>query len=132
MTTSSPPRVDPVAGRCFLVLCRDGENAAALRAEHLEGHLRHVEKHWQRYVTAGPLREPGAEAICGSLFLILADNREDAKALMQGDPYVTSGLYRSTEYLEFTNAIGRFLGGKIWEDAASIAHRAAGVPTGSA
>lgn len=129
MTKTAPPKVDRINGKCFLVLCRDGEGAAALRSTHLEGHLHHVEANWQRYVTAGPLREPGAEAISGSLFLVLAETRDDAEALMKGDPYVTSGLYRSIEYLEFTNSIGRFLGGKIWDDAASIAHRAAGGPT---
>jgi uncharacterized protein YciI len=113
------------------VICRDASsgNAAALRRDHLEGHLAHVEAHWQRYVTAGPIRNPGEEALSGSVFLVLAKDKADAEALMAGDPYVSSGLYGSMDVFEFTNSIGRFMGGKIWQDAASIAHRAAGGPT---
>ena len=48
---------------------------------------------------------------------------------MDGDPYVSSGMYASIEYLEFTNSIGRFIGGKIWDSAEAIADRAAGGPT---
>lgn len=121
------PRLDQT---CYLVLCRDGPASAEPRKAHLEGHLAHVERHWQRYVTAGPLRQPGGEALIGSLFLVLADSLEDAETLMAGDPYITSGMYERVEYLEFTNSIGRFLGGKIWESAEAIAHRAAGGPAG--
>ncbi|MEE4212545.1 MAG: YciI family protein [Parvularcula sp.] len=128
---SSPPTVPRLEEKCFLVICRDASsgNAAALRRDHLEGHLAHVEAHWQRYVTAGPIRNPGEEALSGSVFLVLAKDKADAEALMAGDPYVSSGLYGSMDVFEFTNSIGRFMGGKIWQDAASIAHRAAGGPT---
>lgn len=127
--TDTPPTVSRLGERCFIVICRDGKNGARLRTEHLKGHLDHVEANWRRYVTAGPIREPGREALCGSIFLVLAEDEADARDLMNGDPYVTSGLYETMEVFEFTNSIGRFLGGKIWEDAASIAHRAAGGPT---
>ncbi|WP_291075353.1 YciI family protein [Hyphomonas sp.] len=120
------PRVDQP---CFLVICRDGPNSAAPRRDHLKGHLDHVEKHWERYITAGPIREPGKEELVGSVFLVLAESLEDAQALMNGDPYLTCGMYESIEYKEFTNAIGRFIGGKTWESAEAVAHVAAGGPT---
>ncbi|GGY38738.1 YciI family protein [Parvularcula lutaonensis] len=129
MPATEPPYVERLKQKCFLVTCRDGDDSARLRTENLAGHLEHVERHWQRYVTAGPIREPGQEALCGSVFLVLADDLDDAKELMNGDPYITSGLYRSIEYHEFSNSIGQFIGGKIWKDVQSIAHRAAGGPT---
>jgi hypothetical protein len=37
-------------------------------------------------------------------------------------------MYQHVEYTEFTNSIGQYIGGKIWESAEAIAHRAAGGP----
>lgn len=124
----TPPHVPRLDQTCYLVICRDGPGSVEPRKTHLKGHLDHVEANWQRYVTAGPIREPGGEALVGSVFLVLADSLSEAEALMAGDPYITSGMYESIDYVELTNSIGRFIGGKIWESADAIAHRAAGGP----
>ncbi|MEL7541248.1 MAG: YciI family protein, partial [Pseudomonadota bacterium] len=88
---TTPPYVPRLDQTCYLVICRDGSGSAEPRATHLKGHLDHVEKYWTRYVTAGPIRDPGGEALIGSVFLVLANDLEDAKALMEGDPYITCG-----------------------------------------
>jgi len=125
-TEPAPPHVGKLRQTCYLVVCRDGPGSATLRHAHLKGHLDHVEAHWRRYVTAGPVRAPGKDTLTGSVFLVLADSLAEAEALMSGDPYITCGMYASIEYAEFTNSIGQFIGGKIWESAEAIAHRAAG------
>ncbi len=125
-----PPHVARPSQTCFLVICRDGAGAAALRAAHLDGHLAHVEANWTRYITAGPVREPGGDALVGSVFLVPADTLTAARDLMNGDPYITCGLYQSIEYKEFTNSIGLYIGGRIWESSEAIRHRAAGGPPG--
>lgn len=127
---SEPAHVPRLETTCFLIVCTDGPDAAAARAAHLDGHLAHVEANWTRFITAGPVREPGGEALVGSVFLVLADTFEEAQALMSGDPYITCGMYTSIEYKEFSNSIGLFMGGKIWESRDSIRHRAAGGPPG--
>lgn len=124
-----PPHVAPLEHTCYLVTCRDGANSAQHRKTHLKGHLDHVEVNWTRYITAGPIRDPGGEALIGSVFLVLADNLDEAKTLMSGDPYITCGMYESITYNELYNSIGQYIGGKIWESAEAIAHRAAGGPT---
>lgn len=126
---ATPPHVPRLEQTCYLVICRDAPGSADSRTKNLKGHLDHVETHWTRYVTAGPIREPGGEALIGSVFLVLADDLDDAKALMGGDPYITCGMYESITYHEFSNSIGQYMGGKIWESAEAIAHRAAGGPT---
>ena len=126
----TPPFVPRLDKTCYLVTCRDGPGSAELRATHLKGHLDHVEAHWTRYVTAGPIRDPGGEALVGSVFLVLADDLQDAETLMAGDPYITCGMYATITYHEFSNSIGQYIGGKIWESADAIAHRAAGGPSG--
>jgi uncharacterized protein len=112
----------------FLVIGWDGPNSAALRQRDLDGHLQHVEANWQAYLVAGPLREPGGEALVGSLFLVQADNEMALKSLMERDPYFTSGQYGRVDVQRFTASIGAWMGGKIWESADAIRHRAAGGP----
>jgi uncharacterized protein YciI len=128
LLSKDPPHVPRLSSLCFLVICRDGAGAVKARAEQLEGHLQHVERNWTRYITAGPIREPGQDQIVGSVFLVLAGSLADAQALMNGDPYITCGMYESIEYMEFSNSIGLFIGGKIWESSEAIRHRAAGGP----
>jgi len=126
----APPHVARYPQTCYLVTCRDDPSKSeTLRVTHLEGHLAHVERHWKRYVAAGPIREPGGERLVGSVFLVLADSLADARALMDGDPYITCGMYASIEYKEFNLSIGQFIGGKIWESLDAIRDRALGGPT---
>jgi len=123
------PTVKRPAKPCFLILAHDmadRDRAAQLRAEHLDGHLAHVEGNWRRYITAGPIRHPGEARIIGSSFLVLADDEADARTLMDGDPYFTCGLYGRVEVYAQTLAIGDYLGGKTWESADSVRHLAAG------
>jgi uncharacterized protein YciI len=126
---SGCPTVKRPQTPCFLVLahdCEDADRAARLRAEHLDGHLAHMEAHWRRYVTAGPIRTPGEARLIGSSFLVLAETEADARALMDRDPYFTSGLYGRVEIYAQTLAIGEYLGGKTWRSADSVRHLASG------
>jgi uncharacterized protein len=121
-----PPTIARQTTPTFLFVCKDGPKAATLRHLHLAGHLAHVEANWTRYVTAGPLKVPGDAAICGSAFIVMADDIDAAWALMKGDPYVTSDLYASIEVYDMTMSIGTYPGGKIWESYEAIAARATG------
>ena len=123
------PTVERLNEACFLVIARDIEDAdkvEALRKDHLNGHLSHVEAHWERYLTAGPIRAPGETRLIGSTFLIFAKDEASARAVLANDPYFISGLYASVELFEQTLSIGRFLGGKIWASADEIRGKAAG------
>ena len=121
------PTVPRAEQPCFLILARDiadADRAARLRDEHLAGHLAHVERNWRRYLTAGPIRKPGETRLTGSTFLVFADSEAEARALMEADPYFTCGLYETVEVFDQTLAVGRYLGGKIWESAEAVRARA--------
>jgi len=122
----TPPHVEKDATPVFLFVCKDGPTAPAARVAQLTGHLAHVEANWRRYIVAGPMRRPGETAICGSYFLLRATDVDEAWSIMRGDPYVTSDLYAEIEVTDVTPSIGLWVGGKIWADPASIAHRANG------
>jgi uncharacterized protein len=123
---NTPPTMPRQGQPTFLFVCKDGPDAPRLRAEHLDGHLRHVENNWQNYVTAGPLKAPGSSQIHGSALIVKADNLDAAWAVMNGDPYFTTGLFASIEVHDMTMSVGAYVGGKIWESADAIRHRANG------
>lgn len=124
--TVMPPTIARQLQPTFLFVCKDGPDAPRLRAEHLEGHLRHVETNWERYVTAGPLKAPGHASIHGSALIVMADDLEAAWAVMNGDPYFTTGLFASVEVHDMTMSIGVYPGGKIWDSVDAIRHKANG------
>ena len=124
--SDAPPTVPRLSRRTFLVVARDGPEAPRLRERDLAAHLAHVEANWRRYLLAGPFRPSGEAAICGSYFLVYADDAADLDTLMRGDPYFTNGQYASVEAFDAVASIGEFMGGKIWESAEAIAGRAAG------
>lgn len=126
INTDTPPFIPSQTQPTFLFVCLDGPNGARLREQHLAGHLKHVEMHWQHYVTAGPLKAPGEARIHGSGFIVIANDVDAAWAIMGGDPYVASELYASISVHDMTMSIGLYPGGKIWESYEAIAHRANG------
>lgn len=126
----TPPPTVPRLPSLFQFLCWDGPDSAGRRVADLDGHLAHVEANWTRYLVAGPMRAPDAEAIIGSMFLVFADTADDAWALMKGDPYITNGQYARIDVHHATASIGTAVGGKIWESADAIRHRATGGAVG--
>ena len=124
---NNPPKTMPRQNQpTFLFVCKDGLDAPRLRAEHLDGHLRHVETNWENYVTAGPLKAPGSPTIHGSALIVKADTLAAAWDILNGDPYFTSGLFTTVEVHDMTMSIGTYVGGKIWESADAVRHKANG------
>ncbi len=118
------PTVDRIAERTFLVLAYDGEGSATTRDRELDGHLEYVEKHCDRYLTCGPMRNPDETELIGSFFLVVAEDEQDARDFVGGDPYVKSGMYETVTVHEVTVAGGRWMGGVIWESADAIRAKA--------
>ena len=114
------PTVARIDEPVFLVLAWDGPGSATPRDEHLGGHLEYIEKHYERYLACGPLREPGGTDLVGSFFLVAAKDETDARDFLAGDPYLNSGMYTTVTVHEATAAGGRWMGGVIWESAEAI------------
>ncbi len=114
------PTVPRFEGTVFAVWCEDGPTAQTLRDDHLEGHLHHVEKNCDRYIVAGPMRAPGTDENAGSFFLVIADSEAEARTLCEGDPYFTCGMYKTVTIMQFTPAVGQFLGGVIWPSIEAV------------
>lgn len=118
---TNPPQVVPrLEEKVFAVWCEDAPDAAGLRQQRLDGHLSYVERHHERYLVAGPLRQDGEQALCGSLFLVIAADEADARAFLSGDPYFSEGVYGRVAIRSFTPAAGRWMGGVIWRSAEEL------------
>ena len=114
------PTVERYARNQFLVLAYDGDNSASLRDAFLDAHLEHIERHLSRYLLCGPMLKDGGPALEGSFFVVFADDEQDARALLDGDPYLTCGMYGRIEVREVRAAAGTAMGGVIWESGDAI------------
>jgi uncharacterized protein len=97
----------------FFVRAIDGVNGPMLRREYLRAHLDYIELHFHRYCIAGPLLGDGG-VMNASVLIVVATSLADVRALMNGDPYVASGLYRENVITPFHAAVGTWIGGKSW------------------
>ncbi len=112
---SQTKKVDKLDNETYMITCMDGPNTGALRLQHLEGHLIHIEKNNHKYRVAGPMRNDVGGEIVGSFFLIEANSEAEARAVLKGDPYLECGMYASMTVHQFSPACGTWMGGVIWD-----------------
>lgn len=100
----------------WLVKCtdRDDDDVAALRAEHMAGHLAHIESIVDHLAMAGPLKDASDERIVGSMLVYRTDDLEQAKAWLAGDPYARCGIWENIEWSCLVLAAGALAGGVTW------------------
>lgn len=79
----------------FVMVARDVDESAALRAEFGEAHVAYVTKLHEegRIVLAGPRREPDGETSKGAVIVFRAKSLEAAKDWVAGDPYMKGGVF---------------------------------------
>ena len=77
----------------WAISCTDKANTAAIRDEHLKPHREYLQSQKRILVLAGATQnDDGTEAI-GSLFIVNANSRQDAKAFSDGDPFTKAGVF---------------------------------------
>lgn len=113
--TELAKRVAKLPSQTYMFICTDGPDTAPLRQEHLFGHLDHIEANNNAYRVAGPFHDDASGKIIGSFFLVKADTKEAAWAVMNGDPYISSNMYASVTCQHFMPACGDWMGGVIWD-----------------
>jgi uncharacterized protein len=95
-------------------VCRDVPNSAVRRKAAAESHRRYLESILDRLLLAGPLYSGDGRTVVGSLFVYKTTNIEDARKLLEADPYHQAGFWNSIEIHPFVPAAGDCVGGKIW------------------
>ena len=107
----------------WLVVCRDVEESAALRRDHLQSHLAYIEQVMDRISVAGPLVADAGDAMNGSCFIYRTDDPDEARALLHDDPYYRAGVYGRVEFLAFKPVAGVWLDGASWKKESSAKDR---------
>ncbi len=85
------------------MIAHDGPDGATLRNQHRERHLAHVEKldRAGRIVMAGPIRDDANECSIGAVIVFEAADLQDARDLVDSDPYVAGGVFESVTVRPF-------------------------------
>ncbi|MEO9461098.1 MAG: YciI family protein [Marinomonas sp.] len=97
----------------YAFYCRDGENGAVLREKFLAQHLAHVESAIDKIAVAGPLKQ-GDDTV-GSLLVVKAENEENARTILEADPYFDAGVWQSITVDKFLGVAGDWVGGATWK-----------------
>jgi uncharacterized protein YciI len=82
----------------FVILGRDGPNGKTLRPGLRPAHLDHLRRYGanDHVVLAGPFTDG-----TGSMLLVEFESLEEARAMADGDPYWTGGVFASVEVHPF-------------------------------
>ncbi|MFN3945121.1 MAG: YciI family protein [Allosphingosinicella sp.] len=97
----------------FAAWCRDAPGSGVPRRERLAAHLAYVETIMDRILLAGPLKDASG-AVIGSLLVYDAATAEEARALLEGDPYHVAGVWAETRIETFLPVAGTLVGGRNW------------------
>ena len=89
----------------FAVLFTDKPGHGALRAEHLEAHVRWVAQHQDHVLVAGSLRAEPDQVPKGGLWIVEAPSKAFVLDLMQSDPFYTCSLRQQVEVLHWNKAL---------------------------
>jgi uncharacterized protein YciI len=81
----------------FALICTDKPNGLAIRKANRPEHLAYLESLGDMLVFAGPFTEEDGQTMNGSLIVVQADSLRDARAVADGDPFATAGLFESVE-----------------------------------
>lgn len=97
----------------YLIRAIDKPGMAATRAAVRDEHLRYLEPHTSRLLAGGALLADDGSTVLGSLIIIDTDERAEAQALIDDDPFNRSGIFDSVEIVRWRKVIldGRLVGG---------------------
>lgn len=99
--------------KLYAIVTRDKPDVMPIRMEKLKEHLAHTEAGMDRLAIAGPLRDELGQ-ICGSMLVVKAESAEDARALLETDPYFKADIWADIQISAFSAAAGDWVGGKTW------------------
>ncbi|NRG16886.1 YciI family protein [Rhizobiales bacterium] len=88
----------------YALICTDKPHALQIRKDNREAHLEFLKAMGNRLKAAGPFLDDEGN-MTGSLVVIEAENRDEALAVSQEDPYARAGLFESVEIRPWNWAI---------------------------
>jgi len=86
----------------YLVLFEDNDEFGHMREKHMDAHLQFMTDHDRSFDAAGPLRDAATASPAGGVWVIDAADAAEVQALVESDPFYTTGLRKSVRILEWT------------------------------
>jgi len=83
----------------YAILFEDNPGAAEVRTQHMPDHLAFLERNRASIEAAGPLVEADGRTGAGGLWLVNAVSESDARALVEEDPFWSTGLRKRVRIL---------------------------------
>ncbi len=85
----------------YVVHCLDAPGMQDKRIELTEAHRRYVAEQGERIFFGGPLFDETDGRRVGSLIVLKAAGREQARAFMEAEPYCANGVFESVQIRAF-------------------------------
>ena len=85
----------------YVIYCVDKPDHAHVRAENRPAHIEHLKAHAEKAVCIGPTLTDDGEGMNGSVIVMNFENRAEAQAFAEADPYAKAGLFESVTIKRF-------------------------------
>ncbi len=94
----------------YTAICYDRPgDTTGPRADKLQKHLDYIAGIAGQVLVAGPMSIEGSTNFNASLFVYAVDTEDEARRLLENDPYFQAGIYGDIRYAAFTPARGTWL-----------------------
>lgn len=90
----------------FAAICIDKPDSVDVRMSNRPAHLDHLKAQGAAIRVGGPLMQDDTQTPAGSLLLIEAASQDEAKAILDADPYAAAGLFQSVTLMPWKQVIG--------------------------
>ena len=91
----------------YAIITIDKPNSLARRNEHRAVHLDYLTANQDKLLAAGAKTDENGEGGYGGIIIVDTDDRAEAEAFIQNDPFTKAGLFSSIEVVRWRKA---FLG----------------------
>jgi len=85
----------------YAILCFDRPDSASLRDAHRAAHMDFLKSHSAKVVFGGPLKNTPDGPSTGAIIVVNCATREEAEALIGGDPFYRNAVYESVAVRAF-------------------------------
>ncbi|HVN41865.1 MAG TPA: YciI family protein [Steroidobacteraceae bacterium] len=96
------------------VYCIDAPGSLAGRKTASPAHLRYIETILDRLLLAGPMFSDDGGTVVGSLYVFKTASLEEARHLIEADPYFQAKFWVQVDFRLVWVAAGECVGGKLW------------------
>jgi uncharacterized protein YciI len=91
----------------FAAICTDKPGSLDKRKANRPEHLAYLKSLGEALVLAGPFTEEDGTSMNGSLIVVEAASLDDARRIIEGDPFAKAGIFANVEIRPWLWSINR-------------------------